>query len=518
MRLASFDIGSNSIKLQVVEATSCDSFVVLAREKETVRIGLGSLQSGHLSADTITRAAETIRAYRAIAESCKADEIIATATAAVREADNSEEFIRKIRELVDIRVDILSGVEEARLIGLAASHGCGGDAKSQLNIDIGGGSTEISVTENHATTNRLFSVKIGSVGLTDAFIKNDPIHTRELRALRAEIRYALKRPALELRNVKWELVTGTSGTIQALGVALAKRKNHWSLIERIEHASLSGDIILFEELKKFNAEMAAADLEERRNRPGISAQRAEIIIAGGQILEGVMNTLSINEVKTCDWALNEGIIIDHLSRMDQESHPPLPGIADPLMRGVRAVGLRFDYEEKHALHVAKLAAEMFDQLQSLHKLGRHSRTLLSASALLHDVGYHIAHDAHHKHSHYLIKHSELTGFSEAEKSVIANVARYHRRALPKDKHLDFVALSSTDQDLVWKLGSIVRLAEALDRGHDGRVNQVACSGVDGAVRLNLKMEGQSEFELWAVEQQREMFEIAYQKELKIECA
>jgi exopolyphosphatase/guanosine-5'-triphosphate,3'-diphosphate pyrophosphatase len=181
---------------------------------------------------------------------------------------------------------------------------------------------------------------------------------------------------------------------------------------------------------RLNEKFSRMTLDERRGVPGISAQRAEIVVAGGQILEGVLESLGINMLRTCDYALREGVVIDHFRMLEAESRPPARDVADPRLLGALAVGRRFGFEEAHALQVARLAEKIFDALAADFQLTRHQRTLLSAAALLHDAGYHIAHEEHHKHSLYLIKNSELTGFSEAERSVIANVARYHRGAPP----------------------------------------------------------------------------------------
>ena len=152
---------------------------------------------------------------------------------------------------------------------------------------------------------------------------------------------------------------------------------------------------------------------------------------------------------------------------------------------------------------------MFDALAPAYKLARHERTLLAAAALLHDVGYSVAHESHHKHSLYLIKHTELTGFSEAERLLIANVARYHRRSPPKDRHPDFAALNTPDRELVWRLGALLRLAEALDRSHDGRVRDLVCEWEKGTLRISLVADAACDVEIAAAETKREMFEQAF---------
>lgn len=501
MRLAAIDIGSNSIKLVVVDAASADAFAVLAREKETVRLGHETLRQGFLSPEATGRAARCVKRFRSVAEACGAERLLAIATASVRAASNASEFIEEVERETGVRVEVLSGIEEARLIGLAAAHGCCPRTASLVNVDIGGGSTEISHVRDGVPA-ALFSVRLGAVGLTERFLASDPPKAKELRALREEARGALERPARELRDAGWQHVTGTSGTIIAIGEALRARDSK----QKSAGAQPAGAGIELGRLVRFNERMAGMTQSERRGVHGVSAQRAEIVVAGGQILEAVMRALSINYLRTCDWALREGVVIDFLREVEAESKPPLPDEADPRLRGVRAVGRRFGYEEAHALRVAGFAETIFDALAHGAGLTRHQRTLLSAAALLHDVGYHIAHEGHHKHTLYLIRNSELTGFSEGERDVIANVARYHRGSVPKERHQEFWRLKQSDRDTVRSLAAILRVADALDRNHDGRVRGLSCTREKQALRLALACGSDCEREAAAAESKSELFE------------
>ena len=508
MKLAAIDIGSNSIKLAVVDAAASDSFAVLAREKDVVRLGHETLRNGHLSAEAIERAANCIKRFRSIAEARGAETIIAIATASVREANNSAEFIKVVEKHTGLRIEILSGIEEARLIGLAASQGCAVQGATNINIDIGGGSTEISVFRD-GVPRSLFSVKVGAIVLTEKFVLTDPPKSKELTNLRNEIRAAFERPARELRGEKWQQASGTSGSILAVGATLRSRTSN-EIDRKNQPAQPAGEEIALSRLARLNITLASKSAAERRALPGISAQRSEIIVAGGQILEGAMRALGINALRTCDWALREGVIIDRLRELEAESRPPKPGFSDQRLRGVHAVGRRFGYEEAHAHQVARLAEQIFDSLAPTESLTRHERTLLSAAALLHDVGYHIAHESHHKHSLYLIENSELTGFSEAERAVIANIARYHRGPLPKERHPEYAALNTADRETVCRLGAIVRLADALDRSHDSRVTDLRCAREADLFRIQLRSGFNCENELMEAERKREMFEQAYQ--------
>jgi exopolyphosphatase / guanosine-5'-triphosphate,3'-diphosphate pyrophosphatase len=508
LRLAAIDIGSNSIKLVVVDAAASDSFAVLVREKEAVRLGHNTLREGHLSADAIERAADCIKRFRSIAEARGAEQVFAIATASAREARNAAEFIREVEERTSVRVEVLSGIEEARLIGIAAAQGCAAQGAALINIDIGGGSTEISLVKDGAPE-ELFSVKLGAVGLTESYLASDPVKGKELRALRDAIRAALERPSRELRGARWQHATGTSGTILAIGEGLRLRGLRELDARAEQGAQPVGAEIVLSRLERFNHRVAELSIAERKGLPAINGQRAEIIVAGGQILEGAMRALSINLLRTCDFALREGAIIDRLRAMEAESRPPVPDIADQRLRGVHAVGRRFGYEEAHARQVTKFAEIIFDTLAPSERLTRHERTLLSAASLLHDVGYHIAHDAHHKHALYLIKNSELTGFSEAEREVIANIARYHRGAPPKERHLDYAALNQPDRETVCRLSAILRVADAMDRSHDSRVQEIRCTRDAQSVHIQLRSAEDCDKEILAAEQKGDMFEQAF---------
>ncbi len=512
MKLAAIDIGSNSIKLAVVDAAASDSFAVIAREKEVVRLGHETLRNGHLDSAAIDRAANCIKRFRGIADARGAESLVAVATASVREANNSAEFIQEIEQRTAVRVEVLSGVEEARLIGLAASRGCVSPGASSINVDIGGGSTEISVFRDGAPLS-LFSVKLGAVGLTERYLNSDPPKPKDLSSLRAEVRAAFQRPARELRSGKWQQATGTSGTILALGATLRARTT--SDTDRKNQAAQPAEAeVPLSQLSRLNLALSSMTVAERSAVPGISSLRSEIIVAGGLILEGAMRALGINALRTCDWALREGVIIDRLRELEDESRPSTNTFADQKLRGVHAVGRRFGYEEAHAHQVAVLAEKIFESVAPAEELSRHHRTLLLAAALLHDVGYHIAHESHHKHSLYLIANSELTGFSEAERAVIANIARYHRGPLPKDRHPEYAALNLADRETVCQLGGIVRLADALDRSHDSRVNDLRCDIDDaGNVHIQLRSDLDCENELLEAERKSDLFEQAFERTL-----
>lgn len=299
--VAAVDVGSNSIKLAIVELSARGSFTVLLQERERVRLG-ETLRACILSPEAIKKSAKAIEKFRRRAESMNADLIIAVATASVREASNAEEFVRKVEKRTGIRVEVLSETEEARLIGIAAAGFFRLHEGTLLNIDIGGGSTELSLMRDDAPA-KLFSMKIGALGLKEKFLHAEPPDERELKAMREEIDLALARPARELENENWQISSGTSGTILNINSLLGAN---------------SAEIAL-KKLIALNEKLARMTHAQRAALPGISASRAEVIVSGGQILEAVMRALKIEKLQPCGFALREGVIIDHL--LQKENAP-----------------------------------------------------------------------------------------------------------------------------------------------------------------------------------------------------
>ena len=505
-RLAAIDIGSNSLKLAVVEAASSDSFTIISQDRERVRLGKETLQKQFLSDEAIKLSVDAISRFSSIAETRESDSTIAVATASVREAKNASEFVKEIRKKTGVHIEVLPSLEEARLIGIAAAQYFGQENDSLLNIDIGGGSTEVSLMEN-GEPKKLFSMKLGAVGLTEKHLFSNPPTEKELKNLKNEIQFALEKPVRKMKGEKWNISSGTSGTALSLA-SLLTFQNANDLTQK--------PVIQLDKLKALNKMLMQMTLEQRTSIPVINERRAEVIIAGGQILEGIMEALEIDKLDTCTYALREGVIIDHLRKVETESLPPVPDVEDIRLRDVFAIGRRFGYEESHAIQTANMAEKIFDELTKIYNLKRRHRTLLSAAALLHDVGYHISHEAHHKHSLYLIKNSEMTGFSESEKTLIAHIARYHRKSFPKHTHFEFMALSKKGRNIVWKLSSILRLADGLDRGYESRVTDINITQDGKNVILTLISDEDCANEIYALKMKKESFEITFDCQLIIE--
>lgn len=500
MKLAAIDIGSNSIHLVVVNADPNRRFQIITREKEMVRLAAGTLKTHHLSKFRIERALEVILRYVVLARARGAEQILITATSAVREADNKDYFVSRIRELTGVKVDILPGVEEARLIALAVTEAMNINRRT-LIIDIGGGSTEFIVTEGGVPL-LLLSMRLGAVRIADREDLGDPIHKKALAKLRASLRSDLARTVQEVRDLGFDDVIGTSGTILNLVSVASKLRDKQVTIDNESFTAFSHRCSL-KELVDLNDLLATMTEKQRTQIPGLDPERADIIVAGGQLLEAILTGMGAKEIRTCDWALREGVLLDYLAKHIVFPHSGLGVIAideqslDARDKTVLSIARRYEYQPTHSHQVAWLAGQLFDQMRELHRLSDEDRVLLQYAAILHDIGYHISHSNHHRHAYYLIQNVELPGFSAKEAAIIATTVRFHRGSPPKaSRHPEYAALDKKTRKKVLKLSALLRLADGLDRSHRGLISQLAVHQSKTEWEIEFRAKDDCELELW----------------------
>lgn len=533
MKLAAIDIGSNSIHLVIVRAVQGQHPEIIDREKEMVRLGAGTLREHRLSKKTIERAIITLRRFKKMAEHNGADPIIATATSAVRESRNSYDFIERVRKEVGLDVQVLPGVEEARLIAMAVSEVTDFNNRRALIIDIGGGSTEFVITSG-GEPELLLSLRVGAVRLAEKFITTDPISTEQRNRLIAGIRADFTRAAWEIKNAGYDFVIGSSGTVLNMVNAAVQADEPFGGEDASEFESFSKTVTLHQ-IEWLNNKLARMTLRERRRVPGIEKGRADIIVAGGLLLQCILSDLGAAEITSCDWSLREGVILNYLRRRRElhavpriQSAPPLTKFAgadallhpvtddsrlDVRARSVLSVARRYDYDVAHSHHVARLATQIFDDTGELHRLSEQDRKLLQYAAILHDIGFHIAHNNHHRHGLYLIKNSEMPGFSGDEIAMMATMVRYHRGSLPKKpsdarsrrEHEDYYALDRGRRATMLRLASILQIADGLDRSHRQLISDAQCEVANGSVTVLTSSEGECELEIWSAERKATWF-------------
>jgi len=510
--LAAIDMGTNSIHMVVVRVdTSLSAFTIIARQKDTVRLGDRDPKTGNLTAAAMERSLAALQRCKDLAESFQAQQILVVATSATREAPNGKEFLDTIYRQLGLIVNLISGQEEARRIYLGVLSSMDFQNQPHSIIDIGGGSTELILGDSYETR-FLSSTKIGAVRLTQKFISTDPISNKEFNYLRAYVKGMLERPVEELQanlrpGEQFRLV-GTSGTIETLASIHALD----TLNE--EPNPLNGYTISYKDLKEMVKHFAAMNYSQRYGVPGMSDRRAEIILAGAVILQEAMSMLDCKEIIICQRSLREGMIVDWmLNRGLISSHMRYQ--SEVRQRSVMKIAAKYRVDLDHGKRVADFATSIFDQTQGyLHDWGTEERQLLEVAAILHNCGIYISHAAHHKHSYYLIRNAELLGFTELELEVISNIARYHRKSKPKKKHQAYSNLPAKYQKMVQQLSGILRLAVALDRRQIGAISEVRCDcNLDNKVlQLQLvprKTDDTCALELWSLDYKKEIFEEEY---------
>jgi exopolyphosphatase / guanosine-5'-triphosphate,3'-diphosphate pyrophosphatase len=543
MKLAAIDIGSNSIHLVIVRAVKGQHPEIIDREKEMVRLGAGTLREHRLSKKTIERAVTTLRRFKKMAEHNGADPIIATATSAVRESRNSDQFIEQVRKEVGLDVQVLPGVEEARLIAMAVSEVTDFNNRRALIIDIGGGSTEFIITGG-GEPDLMLSLRLGAVRLTEKFITTDPVSIEQRNRLVANIRSDFTRAAAEIKSAGYDFVIGSSGTVLNMVNAVVQSDEPYGSEDVTDYEPFSQTVTI-DQIEWLNRKLGRMTLRERRRVPGIEKGRADIIVAGGLLLQCVLSDLGAAEITSCDWSLREGVILNYLRRR-REAHTapeiqrapaPAPGQEGTLLypgtddstldvraRSVLSVARRFDYDVAHSHHVVRLATRIFDDTQELHQLNGQDRKMLQYAAILHDIGYHIAHNNHHRHGLYLIKNSELPGFSGDEIAMMATMVRYHRGSLPRKsssararhEHEEYYALDRGQRARMLRLASILQIADGLDRSHQQLISDVRCEVADGAVTFVASSAGECELEMWSAERKSTWFGDLFKVETRFE--
>lgn len=491
MRIAAIDIGTNSVHMIVVQVRPDHSFEIVDREKEMVRLGAGGLGGRALTDLTMRSALQALAKFKRLADSHEVDEVVAAATSAVREAENGREFLSAIRQRTGIQVRVISGTEEARLIHRAAVYGVDVSDGAALVIDIGGGSVELTLGRG-PQVRLAHSLKLGVIRLTERFVHSDPITGADERRMVSYITEVLGPVTKKIRGRGFSRVVGTSGTILSLG-ALAVGEGR-----AVGSDALRNRRVSLKQLRRVRRELTALDLAGRIGSPGLDPRRADLAVAGSILICTMLRLLGARELTLCDLALREGLALDYIHR-NRAHIAKVEQYPDVRRRSVVELAERCNYSEPHARQVMRMALSLFDQTSAIHGLGAREREWLEYAALLHDVGVHISYSRHHKHSYYLIKNGDLRGFEPREVEVMALVARYHRRGLPKRSHGGYGDLPGGRRRTVRTLSAMLRVAEGLDRSHAQSVASVAVAPGAHDCLLKLTPAGDTELELWAAQ-------------------
>ncbi|MDZ8188184.1 MAG: Ppx/GppA phosphatase family protein [Nostoc sp. ChiSLP02] len=515
--IAAIDLGTNSLHMVVVRIDpTLPAFSIIAREKETVRLGDRNLTTGELKPEIMKKAIAALGRFQEIAKTSNAETIIAVATSAVREAPNGKDFLHAIEAELGLNVNLISGQEEARRIYLGVLSGMEFHNQPHIIIDIGGGSTELILGDSHQARS-LTSTKVGAVRLTGELITTDPISNTEFQYLQAYARGMLERSVEEIQaNLEFGesvRLVGTAGTIETVAVILAREKSG------AIPSTLNGYQFSLKDLRELVNRLRKLSNAERAAVPGMPEKRSEVILAGAVILQEAMTLLGLESVTVCERSLREGVIVDWMLTHGL-IEDKLRYQSSVRERNVLKLANKYHINLEHSDRVAKFAQSLFDQMQgTLHHWGADERQLLWAAAILHNCGHYVSHSSHHKHSYYLIRNGELLGYTETEIEIIANLARYHRKSPPKKKHENYQSLLTKQQrQIVSQLSAILRLAVALDRRQIGAIAQVKCEYYPQFRQVNLlifpsQIDDDCALELWSLDYKKGVFEEEFRVKL-----
>jgi exopolyphosphatase / guanosine-5'-triphosphate,3'-diphosphate pyrophosphatase len=510
MRIAAIDIGTNSVHMIVVRVRADLSFEVVDREKAMVRLGAGGLDGKALTADAMSAALQALSKFKRLAESHSVDVILAAATSATREARNGGEFLARIEAETGIRPRVITGSEEARLIHQAAVYGVDVGSARAVVIDIGGGSTEITLG-TATSTQAAKSFKIGVIRLTERFVKSDPLSGRDEQKLTKHVLNEIDRHCEQITSTGFDRVIGTSGTILSLGAVAT------AIAEGTAPSELRNLRVPAKQIRRLRKEVVALSLAQRLTIPGLDPRRADLVVAGAVLLDAILRRLGAEDITLCDLALREGLVLDYIRRNSKHiAH--VDSIPDVRRRSSLELAERCNYYAEHAQQVVRLALALFDQTRAVHGLTDRERDWLEFAALLHDIGTHISYERHHRHSYYLIRNGDLRGFDPDEIEVVALVARYHRRGTPKRSHEEYARLPSPLRRTVRRLSSILRVAESLDRSHTQTISGLDFRDRGDDALLQVHTTGDAELEVWATNRHLQPFERLLGKPVRLEAA
>jgi exopolyphosphatase/guanosine-5'-triphosphate,3'-diphosphate pyrophosphatase len=501
IRLAAIDIGTNSMRLVVVEIDPQGAFRVLDEEREQTRLGHGLYETGRLGDAEMERSLETLGRMKAIAEGRGVSELRAIATSAVREARNGRTFRRQAERRHSLKIEPISGREEARLAFLSLSRQFKFGNRPIALVDIGGGSVELVLAAG-SVIDRVYSLPLGAVRLTETFVRSDPLKKKEWKKLRKAIDREIDR-RVGKPPLRPEIMVGSGGTFSTLGAMVKSQREGRA-------GSVQGYAMARAEVMHLLGRLREAPLDARKAIPGLNPERADIITTGIAAIARLAKRLGTREIVVNEGGVREGLLLSMAAERTGRRPAAAQGMEDR-MEWIRQFARKCQSNEAHNEHVADLALQIFDDLRDHYDMPIEARQMLQAGALLHDIGYLISHSQHHKHAYHLIMHGDLPRFSAREVELIANVARYHRRAYPKKKHENYSRLDKEDRKLVRRLAGILRVA-----AHSQAVTGVRAVAERDRVNLLVGAAAAPQVELWDANRKAGLFQKAFKTSLHLE--
>ena len=500
---AAVDIGSNSVRLKIARL-SRHRLTEIHEDREVTRLGESVFRNGFLSPEAIANTVKVLRRFHRAAQKIGVDAVRVVATSALRDARNSHAFLEWVRSATGWEVQIISGLEEARLIHLGLVSNIRMTASSLLMMDLGGGSCELTISgEGHIRST--ISLPLGAVRLTNEFLQHDPPRKAEIQRMRGFISKEIERTADRIKRARPNAVIATSGTAESLaavGHGIYKTKgSRSSTVSRAQ-------------MRRIAKLMARLSLEDRRRLSGVGPRRAEIIIAGAAVYAALLERCQLGGFRYSPLGLRDGLLAQMAAEYDRSTKSGRQ-IESERWDSIRNAVEHYRVDMDHALQVRSSAMHLFSALRSVHSLPPEYAEWLSAAAMLYEVGDYVNRNGRHRHTYYIISHSEILGYTPEQRRIIAAVARYLGKSRPTPTDSPIKALLPSDQEAVPKASLLLRLARALNLSRGNAIRATRVRVHDGDVRLALTTKPRSsvDLELWAVEKEKDYFREVFGREL-----
>lgn len=500
---AAVDIGSNSVRLKVARLQG-GRLRAMHEDREVTRLGEGVFSSGFLTPQSMAETVKVLRRFHRTVQQLVPDSVRVLATSALRDARNSQAFLEWVRSATGWRVEIVSGLEEARLIHLGLVSDPRIDRAPTLMIDLGGGSCELTISQSGHIRDAV-SLPLGAVRLTNEFLRHDPARKGELKRLAGFVTREVNRVADRIAKAKIRNVIATSGTAAALaGIASHVHSGGGRQRNAVSRAQMN----------RISKRLARLPIAERRKIEGVGPRRAEIIVAGAAVYHELLDRLRLKGFRYSPLGLRDGILSQMAADYDSTTRSGKQIESERWESILKAV-THYHVDQKHAIDVRDSAMTLFSALRSVHRLPPEYREWLSAAAMLYEVGDYVNRNGHHRHTYYIISNSEILGYTPQQRRIIGAIARYLGKSRPSAEEVPMKAIESDDRQNVQKAIVLLRLARALNLGRSRAVEKARITVRSADVRITLAPRRRMgvDLELWAIEKDAAYFREVFGREL-----
>jgi exopolyphosphatase/guanosine-5'-triphosphate,3'-diphosphate pyrophosphatase len=506
---AAIDIGSNSVRLKI-SRLQAGRLKEIHEDREVTRLGEGVFSGGLLSPQAMSQTVRVLRRFHRATQECGTDSVRVVATAALRDARNSRTFLEWVRSTTGWTIEIISGLEEARLIHLGVVSTGRMAAHSVLLVDLGGGSCELTLSRDGQLRDTI-SLPLGAVRLTGEFLHHDPPRKNELKRLQEFVAREIARIQDRIRSARAGAVIATSGTAAALA-SIASRMAR--LQKRRPSANATREMI-----RRIAKQITSLPLEQRRKVPGIGPRRAEIISAGAVVFAELLERCHLEGFRYSELGLRDGILAQMAAEYDRSTRSGR-AVESERWESIKRAVEHYRVDLNHAMHVRDSALLLFSSLTSVHHLPLEYREWLSAAAMLFEVGDYVNRNGHHRHTYYIIANSEILGYTPQQRRIIGSIARYLGKSRPTPGDGPMNSLNPEEQENVTKASMLLRIARALNMGRSQSVGKVAVSARSGKVSMKLTPRGKAsvDLEVWSIEKDRSYFREVFGRELSVAAA